>query len=159
MNNLLFRMEKEDNYVEVRATEKGYKLISFMSEYGRRETNYYDNEYFSKETKWSEEKLLKHAEYESSGVIESIEDMQSKIDLMPGLLKIDESIKEILKEAYLKLGSENKSLIIQFKFIENLPEYNKMLFAYCIVDSIIENTEALKELGNDIKEIEIQILE
>lgn len=157
MNDLLFRIEKEDNYVEVRTTEKGYKLISFMPEYGRIETNYYDNKYFSKETKWSEEKLLKHGEYEADGIIESIEDMESKIDLMPGLLEMDSTISEVLKEAYVKSGSINEGLIIQFKFIDDLPKHNKMLFTNCLANSIMDG-KWLKELGSNIKKIEIQLL-
>lgn len=60
MSSLLFRVDKNNNYVEVRSTEEGYKIKSYMPEAGVIETNYYDNEFFSKETKWSEEKLLKH---------------------------------------------------------------------------------------------------
>lgn len=73
---------------------------------------------------------------------------------MPGLLEIDKSVKDQLKECYLK--SIDKRLILQFRFQDNMNEVHKILFAKCIADSFIQNKEGAEKLGLKVTDMEIQ---
>ncbi|EKQ50287.1 MULTISPECIES: hypothetical protein [unclassified Clostridium] len=157
-DTLLFKINNSLNWVEVHSTSEGYKIISFIPERGKIESEYENSERFNNKSNWNLNMIAEHGELEKQGIIKTINcEEEFKVDLMEGLKAVDPTITENITDAYLTCG-DNAEVVLALKFNENMSEEHRRLLATCIATTFIKDMAANKEFGEKLNGMQIEIL-
>lgn len=157
-NTLLFKINDKSNWMEIHSTSKGYKIVSFIPERGKIESEYENSERFNNKSNWNINMIAEHGELEKQGIIKAVNSEEEfKVDLMEGLKELDPTITENILDAYLTCG-DNAEIVLALKFNKKMSEGHRQLLATCIATTFIKDMATNKEFGEKLNGMQIQIL-